>query len=428
MKLQNSKRQQGNTLMVVLFFCLAIGMVLAGILTLISARYANTVRSNDWNTCIPVLEAGVEEAMTHLHDDTSPGANSWTSTSIAGSQVYTKQHTFSDGSFYSVTIYNASATNPVIYSQGYVPSPLSGSQYISRLVRVGTANSPTVFTKAIATTGAISMSGGGFVDGFDSRVGVYDTGTNRNATGNVASDSTAKPAISVGTGKVYGTAVTGPGGTVSVAGGAVGDVTWDTSNTGIQPGATNNNMNVAFPTNAPPTGTPTTWPSTITAGGSNVTLLAGSLGTTPTYYSTSSFTSSDSSKPLFITGNVILYVSGTFTVSGSGYVEIMPGASLTLIVGGKTTISGGGVVNQTGLASDFSFVGTSSCTSITYSGSAAFIGTVNAPQAALTISGSAGAYGAVIANSASLSGGASFHYDDALGASGGLIATSWTEL
>lgn len=431
MKLQHSQSSRGNTLMVVLFFCVAIGMVVAGVLKLISARYTTAVRSNDWNQCIPVLEAGVEEAMTHLHDDSSVSANGWTAGSLSGTPGYSKLRTFNDGSYFNVFLVVTNPNAPIIYSQGFVRSPLSGSRYISRMVMVGATNPPNLFTKALATTGTITLSGGGSIKGFDSRLGPYDPVTNINATASIATDSTNKPAISVGTGHVYGTATTGPGGTVSVAGGAVGDVSWNTNHSGVETGYTNNNMNVSFPTNTAPSLTPTTWPALITAGGSNVTMLAGSVTGPPTYYTASSYTSSSSSGPMFVTGNVVVYLSSTgnaLTVSGSGYIKLFPGASLTIVVAGTATVSGGGVVNGTGLASDFSLVGTSTSGTITYSGSAAFIGTVNAPQADVTISGSGTATGAIIGKTATLSGGASLLYDDALGASSGLVATSWKEL
>lgn len=418
MKFKSQKGQQGNTLIITLFFCALIGMVLLSTLKLTSARHANTVRSNDWNQDIPVLEAGIEEAMTHLHDDTSPSANGWTPTSVGGQTVYTKQRTFSDGSYFYVAIYDATSNAPVIYSQGYVRAPLKNTQYISRMVRVNTTNSPTVFTKAVATTGSITLSGGSWVDGFDSRIGGYSTSTNRSATGALASDSTGTPAIRVGTGSVYGRVTTGPGGSISSSGGSVGDVGW---NSGFETGWTNNNMNVAFPTNSPPTGG-FLLPQIVTSGGYTVTYL------TNNSYQVSSFSTSSSSQPMVVAGHVTLWVTGPFTIQNGGLVYIMPGASFTMYVGGPTTISGGGVINATGLASNFSLIGLSSCTNITYSGNASFIGTINAPQADLAISSSADSYGAAIAKTVTISGGAAFHYDNALGASGTLIATSWQEL
>jgi hypothetical protein len=201
-------------------------------------------------------------------------------------------------------------------------------------------------------------------------------------------------------------------------------VAWiNAGNTGIEPGWTNNTMNNAFPTNPPPPGGPFPAPAPATAtGGSNILYLPSGK------FQMNSFTSSQDKKPMFVTGDATLWVTGDLTVSGSGYIWVAPGASLKLYVGGAATISGGGVVNGTGLAANFTLVGLNSNTQITYSGSAAFIGTVNAPQADVVISGSAGFYGAAIGKTFNISGGASFHYDESLAAVAGLIVNSWIEL
>jgi hypothetical protein len=136
MKLLSKKREQGSILVVTLFTGLTIGIVLASFLTLISSRYTLTARSMDWNAAMPVLEAGLEEALTHLHDDpNSPSANGWTPGTIVGLPVYTKERHFTDGSYFYVTIYNAASDYPTIYSSGFVPAPV-GQGYISRMVSV----------------------------------------------------------------------------------------------------------------------------------------------------------------------------------------------------------------------------------------------------------------------------------------------------
>lgn len=415
-------RNQGSTLVVALFTCLTVALVLSSFLVLFQSRHVITSRSTDWNSALPMAEAGVEEALTHLHDDAGAvSSNGWTASVVGGVSVITKQRTFSDSSYYSVVVQNASSSTPTIYSTGFVPAPFQANQFISRTVKAGATNSPTVFTHAIAATGTVTLSGSAVVDGYDSRLGPYDASTNRNASGGIETDSRATKAIDVGTGHVYGTVNTGPGGTISIGGGAVGDVAWNTSNSGIEPGYSNDTMNVSFPTNSPPTGSFLT-PTVTTAGGSNITYIPSGS------YQLSSFTSSDSTKPMIVTGKATLWVTGDFTVQGSGYVLIAPGASLTLYLGGTATVSGGGVVNGTQLPSNFSYIGLSSNSSFTYSGSAAFIGTINAPQASATISGSAGSYGAVICNSYNSSGGSGFHYDSSLAAGGGLVVTSWSEM
>lgn len=125
---------------------------------------------------------------------------------------------------------------------------------------------------------------------------------------------------------------------------------------------------------------------------------------------------------MVVTGRATLYVAGGFTMSGSGFIYLTPGASFTLYAGttnvsgnDSITISGGGIANGTGVAAHLAIYGLPSVKTITYSGSAAFIGTGNTPEAAATISGSAGACGAMVASSFTLSGGSGFHYDESIG-------------
>src|SRR6185369_2598835 len=133
MKIARSSRNQGGVLLIVLFTCLSIGIVLASFLALTSSRFKMAVRSTCWNQCIPVLEAGVEDALSHLHKDKMMTDNGWTPTTIGGQPVVVKKRTLPDGSYYNVTINSTITNSPYIYSQGFVPSPLSNNKYISRL-------------------------------------------------------------------------------------------------------------------------------------------------------------------------------------------------------------------------------------------------------------------------------------------------------
>jgi hypothetical protein len=392
--------------MVTLIFCLAIGMVLAATLKLIGGRYSMTVRSMDWNQTIPVLEAGIEEAMTHLHDDASITANGWTAITLNGQPVYAKQRTFSDGSYFYTTIYSNSSVSPLIFSQGYVRSPLKANKYISRMVWVTLTNPPNVFTHAIATgSDGIAFNGSNpFVDSYDSAIGPYNTTSNHSSMGNIATDSTNHPAISLGGGTVYGSVTTGPGGTIS--GGTI-------------TGTTNNNMNVAYPSNSPPANVSSFLPlANSPLPGTNVVVVPSGS------YSTSSF---NSAGPMLITGNVTIYDSGGFNISGQDYIQIMPGASLTLYIGGNASLSGGGVLNGTGFAANFSILGLCGCTSISYSGSGQFNGTVYAPSADAAIKGNGLIYGAIIAKGCTLGGNAQLIYDTELAKIGGLVAVNWVE-
>src|SRR6266480_729676 len=66
MKIKINKQSQGSVLMVTLLATLIVGMVLSSFLTLVSVQNQSTLRSQAWNSSIPVMEAGVEEALTAL--------------------------------------------------------------------------------------------------------------------------------------------------------------------------------------------------------------------------------------------------------------------------------------------------------------------------------------------------------------------------
>lgn len=422
-------QSRGSALVAALIMSAVIGIVVCSFLVLIADRNYITQRSLAWNTGIPVLEAGIEEAFTHLHNDGSLTANGWMLGGTNATVVYTKTRNFTNNSTYCMmTISNVSANGADIYSQGFVPSP-TGSGYISRTVQVRTTNS-AIFTKAISAKGIIQFSGGSMVDSFNSSNPLYSTNgmyiaSKHEANGGVVTDSSANPAISISSGKIDGKTATGPLGTVTTSGsGAIGDLAWTT---GIEPGYTNNTMNVTYQDQSAPPGS-ALWllPPNGVVGTTNCQYV---LGNNSYKLSSLTISQSGSGQPVIVTGNATLYITGDLTVQGSGYIYIMPGASLNLYVGGSTTtLSGSGVENGAGNAANFSYHGLPTNTSITYSGSSGFFGTLDAPEANFTLSGSAAFVGAAIVNTFNDSGGAAVHYDEALGGNGGLKLISYKEL
>src|SRR5207253_2603845 len=140
----------------------------------------------------------IEEALTHLHDDSLVlTSNKWTSATNSGHAVYQRSRTNTDHSYWSVTISNVPTlpiTSPVIYAQGFVPVALRGG-FISRKVQVNVTN-PVTFTKAIAVKNTVTLSSGMTVDSFDSTTTNYSTGgqydsAKRKGNGGIVTDSQA---------------------------------------------------------------------------------------------------------------------------------------------------------------------------------------------------------------------------------------------
>ena len=438
----SARPESGNVLLLTIIFGAVVGVVLLGYLRLIQATTTVRARSLAWNQAIPVLESGIEEALTHLQDDAGNlSTNRWTKNGLGSGATYSRTQTNSDGTYYAVTVSNANSSPISIYSQGFVAAPL-GTGYISRLVQVNLTNSMQ-FGKAIAAKGKIDLNGQTIVDAYDSTDPTYSTGgsydpAKRKDGADVVTNSGQNPAVDAGNGHIYGKVSTGAGGTVATSsGGTVGDLSWSAGNTGIEPGFTGNDMNASYPNVISPAGYNSwlalakTSPLGIIGG-----VLGGLFGGTNYDYVVSGNVTAyggltmNSGDNLVVVGNSTLYVAGDLSMGGNSYIYIAPGATLRLYVGGvNATITGGGFVNGTGNAANFAYLGTTNNTSLKYSGGADFIGTINAPQADVTVSGGANVYGAAIVNTyTSKSSKAAFHYDQALGIPGILKLVSYREL
>jgi hypothetical protein len=140
----------------------------------------------------------------------------------------------------------------------------------------------------------------------------------------------------------------------------------------------------------------------------------------------------DCKNSILITGHVRLYVSGDFTTTGQGYLQISPGASLEVYIGGNVKLAGGGVINGSGLAANNQWYGLTSSTDWKVAGGGQWLGTVYAPEASVKFTGNSDSFGAFVANDFTISGGAGFHYDEALkNLSGGnqrYSVATWQEL
>ena len=227
-----------------------------------------------------------------------------------------------------------------------------------------------------------------------------------------------------------GDVATGFGGLAEIgASGIVGDADWHAGgNTGIQPGMSTDDMNIDFPQRDAP----------FTVG---LPPIAGEVdGIEYTYlipdgdFALSALKLNDTNSVL-ISGNVRLYVSGNISIGGEASIQIAPGGSLQIFAAGaNTSIRGSGIVNATGYAENFSYIGLDTNTRIDLDGSADFVGTMYAPNADLTMGGGGDSVydfvGAVVASTITMNGHYNFHYDEALAGfptPGHYTVTSWNE-
>lgn len=428
----SSRSNSGSALLLTLFTCVVIGLALGAYLELVRNQNLSTLRSQQWNLAIPVAEAGIEEALTHLYyNPTNRATNGW----ILSSGVYVKERALGD-SKYITSI--SDTTPPEIISKAYVRVPL-GSDYIDppRTIRVTTTND-ALFAKGMVAKGQIDLSGNRVrTDSFDSTDpaastnGAYDPAKYKD-NGDVATNSSLIDSLNVWNAEVIGKASTGPGGTVSVGpNGTIGSKAWHQSGKkGIEPGWANDDMNVYFPDVKPPFSGGAFTPVSGSYGGTNYAYLI-----TDGRWQLSSLNLSGQQKALVL-GNAVLYVTGNVSISGQAYLTVATNSSLQFYVGGSdTSIGGNGIINTPGNATNFFYWGLPSNTKVSMSGNASFTGAIYAPQAAFSLGGGGNNdydfVGASVTDSVKMNGHYKFHYDESLGRTGprrGFTVTSWNEI
>src|SRR5215207_1598147 len=133
MRFTNRYSTSGGVLVTTLIICALVGIMLTAYLSMVSNQHKLSQRSQVWNNCIPLCEAGVEEALAHLnHINTTSNfaINGWTSNS--GSFYKTRAL---NGGMASMAISNDSP--PTVTVVASLKSPLqSGS--LARRIKVKT--------------------------------------------------------------------------------------------------------------------------------------------------------------------------------------------------------------------------------------------------------------------------------------------------
>jgi hypothetical protein len=281
---------------------------------------------------------------------------------------------------------------------------------------------PGAFLCGLLVKQSIIISGGMVIDSFNSQdpnystAGLYDP-TKYKDGGDIGTICVNTPKAITGSGgaKVYGHLDMGLNDTADAGNASCGSKDWvNAGNSGIQPGWLKSDMDLPIPDVTLPSlaGALPMVRGNYAAGGTNYTYLLNN-----TTYQASSKLALSGGDAVLVTGNVILYLPGSFTMDGTAFIYIAPNSSLTCYCGDKVTLAGGGVVNGTSLARNCAFFGLPSSSSFNYSGGASFVGTIYAPEADFTMSGGGTGQqliGAIVAQSANISGSYLFHYDESL--------------
>src|SRR5687767_12495291 len=67
MKIRRQNSETGGMLVITLIICGLVGVMLIAYLSMVSSQHRFSQRSQVWNNCMPLAEAGVEEALAHIN-------------------------------------------------------------------------------------------------------------------------------------------------------------------------------------------------------------------------------------------------------------------------------------------------------------------------------------------------------------------------
>jgi len=267
----NSRRQQGNTLLMTLCITGLIGFLLATYLTLVSSQNGANARSQSWNSAMPIVEAGIEEALAHLNTPRglTNGPLDVYDWNLNGG-IYTVTRNLGD-SRYTVSILNYRVGDPTsdpwVESRGFVAMPLvltasdgpllaaanGAPASLARGVRART-HRDFIFTKGMVAKDSIDLNGNNIqTDSFDSMDPAYSTNGmyvpgRAKDNGDIAVNSAITNSMDVGNANIYGHISVGPGGAIVIGdNGSVGSKTWHQSGSlGVESGWSKDDMNVSF--------------------------------------------------------------------------------------------------------------------------------------------------------------------------------------
>jgi hypothetical protein len=464
-------RRGGFTYVSVVLTATVVGLLLATYLQLVASQNQMTLRSQAWNRTVPVLEAGIEEALAHLNKNAAAvggvftlnlESDGWVAAAGGG---WTKTNTIGDD-YYEVTIgaFTAGSVYPKIVSNGFVKQQPTFSMlpsqsytpflaqvpalqidrsasYTKRTVECLTTNVP-MFTHGLIAKDKVELNGKNVMsDSFDSTIpGVncdfdrhYDPAKRLN-NGDIASNGTIEDAIDIGNARIFGHVYTGPKGGIEIGpGGGIGTFAWVPANPGtIQPGWWRNDLNVEFPEETLPYTTGLGPERDRVKDGITYKMVFGTGD-----YWLSSTTGDYMTGKILVDGHARIVVNGKIQLIGlDDRFVVASNASVRLWMNGDTAVFGGlGIINPTGVASNFYYFGTQKNVGLVIGGNSALTMAIYAPNAFLQLNGGGTSttndfQGAAVVRAAKFNGNFNFHFDEALPKTGlyrGYTLTSWNE-
>ena len=360
-----------------------------------------------------LAEAGLDDAIVQLRDDSSWSGRAYTALSTGGG--------------YEVSVTSVSSTLKRLTSTGHYPSNnTSAFGYQSRQLEAYVATAePSPFDYALFAANTIQVDSNAAVDSYNSDAGVYG-GANVGTEGDVGSNATGASTINLAANsQISGDAVIGVGGNTATA------ITKAKT-------ATISGLEASLISSKDLT------PETYSASGSAPLTSSTTLAGGAYNYTNVDLNTGDS---VLVTGNVTLYVDQYFHMdSNSQFVTTCTDCSITIYVKGDSysgapaafdlasnclLSAGAKPTNLTLYVTAVS--GATSTRAVNIRSNTPMYGAIHAPLSTLTVNSNIAFYGAAIAKSITLNSNAAVHYDVALqdsgmGGAGSVQVETWREL
>jgi hypothetical protein len=413
---------KGSAIILALIFIVVGCLIVSGYLSYVVEASHMTKTFNDSIKALYVAEAGLQRALSDLKIDENwfdGDINGFTSTGINTSAYVPVQYNsispidYGNGTYYvEVKKDPDNAKNLFIRSTGVV----RGQERITGII----AQRKTVFDYGILTDGLIQLSNNVIIDSYNSTAGVYggsNVYNNGNIRTNAGDGAGGSYAVTLSNNSaVKGNVMIGPNGNIN------NDITLANNSTvvGTKEVAAES---VVFEPVTVPSGLPSRALVNLT---NNATININANGSYPSI-------SAKNNAIINVTGNVTVYVSGTFSMANNAYVNIAAGSSLNLYLNGAQF----NVANNTKMnnvskdPSKLHIYGTNNVTSVNYSNNTDFYGTLYMPKAVINQANNVHFYGSIVGKSLGMANNFKIHYDEALSGTGpsigGMSVSDWHE-
>jgi hypothetical protein len=432
-------RQRGSAVITALVLAAVTAVIASGFLFRSAQEAKLATRSFFQSAALNLAEAGIEEGLHAANSDALTAANGWALVSGSTTDYFKNitsgfNFTQATGAIY-IRVERSNPLVPVIIAAGVISIPQQ-PRMVKQLRVAGMKR--RLWANGIVSRNTLTFSGNAQVDSYDSNVGVYNAATNRSDLASVATSSTAVDPVVLGSSAtIYGYVATGANDPVVGTGGRIYGVTTPIG-TLVDP----TRIRRDFVANLPDVTAPTAVATSVSDITRNITLPrpGDAVGANGRYQYTATSINMESHDTVKITGPVDLVVTGNISVRGlAGLVIGGSGStnpSLNIYCPGSIELGGTSALNATNKAASLTVWGTAPSTgtqTVTITGTADFIGTIYAPNAAVNLNGNGATNGAIIGKTVTVAGSGVFHYDVRLGDIGTTLdvsyrITNWNEL